>query len=288
MVRIKFNNFFILFLLVSFYTGYIEQSIIIFISVLLHEIGHAAVAKCLKIKVEEIELFPFGGVAKMEDITKYGGYTEAYIALVGPLISGFIAVAAALIPAAGDWAKRIAQYNFILFSFNILPALPLDGGRVLRNILLQHLSYKQATKTMVMLGRAVAVALISYNAVLIYEGSNSIAYIITGIFIYLGCLKELKFCSYYYLFHKNNYKNRRTGKAPIKIRTIKLHKNTYVRYAANQFSPGSICVIHAVDNKGNVTAVLSEADIMDAFLKHGYDCRLEHIKSIDRRKLHIN
>lgn len=280
MVRIKLNLFFILFLFASFYTGYIQQSITIFISVLLHEMGHAIVAKVLGIRVEEIELFPFGGVAKMEDITKYGGYMEAFIAIAGPVISGFIAALCAIFAKDNKLLADTALFNFILMAFNILPALPMDGGRMLRNILLHHMSYKQATRTMVISGRFIAIALVLYNILIIYRGSTSIAYIITAVFIYLGCHKEMKYCSYYYLLHRNNYKKNHGSKKRLKSRIINVYPDTLVRFAANQFSPGTICIIHVRDQSGHVNHILSEADIMDAFLKYGYDCKIEQIKKV--------
>lgn len=278
MIRIKLNLFFILFLSASLYTGYIKQSITIFISVLLHEIGHAIIAKALTIHVEEIELFPFGGVAKMEDITKYGGYMEAFIGIAGPVVSGAIALISAMLSAYDDVFAIIAQFNFILFIFNLLPALPMDGGRILRNVLIHHMSYKQATKVMVVSGRLIAILLVLYNILIIYRGSTSFAFIITGIFIYLGCHKEMKFCSYYYLMNKNNYKKNHGGKRRLKTRIIKVYEHSYVRFAANQFSPGTVCIVHVLDSSGNVISVLSEADIMDAFLKFGYDSKMEQIK----------
>jgi stage IV sporulation protein FB len=281
MVRIKLNLFFILFLFASFYTGYINQSIIIFISVLLHEIGHGIVAKLLGIKVEEIELFPYGGVAKMEDITKYGGYTEALIAVAGPAVSGIIAAIGAILSKQNEVFNTISQFNFILMSFNILPALPLDGGRILRNIMLHYMSYKQATKMMVISGRIIAIALVLYNIVIIYRGNTSAAYIIIGVFIYMGCHKEMKYCSYYYLLHKNNYKKAHPGKRRLRTRIINVHTDTMIRFAANQFSPSTVCKVHLLDASGQVIKVLSEADIMDAFLKYGYDSKVEQIKDGD-------
>jgi stage IV sporulation protein FB len=281
MVRIKLNLFFILFLFASFYSGYINQSIIIFISVLLHEIGHGIVAKLLGIKVEEIELFPYGGVAKMEDITKYGGYTEALIAVAGPAVSGIIAAIGAILSKQNEVFNTISQFNFILMSFNILPALPLDGGRILRNILLHYMSYKQATKMMVISGRIIAIALVLYNIVIIYNGNTSAAYIIIGVFIYMGCHKEMKYCSYYYLLHKNNYKKAHSGKRRLRTRIINVHPDTMIRFAANQFSPSTVCKVHLLDATGQVVRVLSEADIMDAFLKYGYDSKVEQIKDGD-------
>lgn len=281
MVRIKLNLFFILFLFASFYSGYINQSITIFVSVLLHEIGHGIVAKLLGIKVEEIELFPYGGVAKMEDITKYGGYTEALIAVAGPAVSGAIAAIGAILSEGSEFFNTIAQFNIILMSFNILPALPLDGGRILRNVLLHFMSYKQATKIMVISGRMIAIALVLYNIVIIYSGNTSLAYIIIGVFIYMGCHKEMKYCSYYYLLHKNNYKKVHSGKRRLRTRIINVHDDTMIRFAANQFSPSTVCIVHLLDASGQIIKVLSEADIMDAFLKYGYDSKVEQIKDSD-------
>lgn len=277
MIRIKLNLFFILFLFASMYTGFIQQSLIIFASVLLHEIGHAITAKLLGIRVEEIELFPFGGIAKMEDITKYGGFKEGSIAIAGPAVSAMIAALGTVLGEQNELLKTIGQFNFILFVFNIIPALPMDGGRILRNILLHFMSYKRATKTMVILGRLMAIALVFYNILIIYKGSNSVAYIITALFIYLGCHKELRYCSYYYLLNLNNKKGG-FGRRRLMTRTLRLHKDTYIRSAANQFSPNNICIVHVVDDSGRVIKILREADIMDAFLKYGYDSRIGEIK----------
>ncbi len=279
MIRIKLNLFFILFLFVTIYIGYIHQSLIIFASVLLHEIGHVIVAKLLGIKVEEIELFPFGGVAKMEDITKYGGYMEAFIAIAGPGVTAFIAAVGIIFSGSNELLKTIGQYNIILLIFNIMPALPMDGGRIIRNILLHFMSYKQATKAMVISGRLTAIALVLYNIFIIYKSSYSVAYIITALFIYLGCHKELRYCSYYYLLNRNNNKKAGAEKRSSKTRILKLHQDSFVRFAANQFSPGSICIIHVIDDSGRIIKTLSEADIMDAFLKYGYDSKIGQIKS---------
>lgn len=274
MIRIKWNMFFILFLFVSVYTGLVVQSVTIFFSVILHELGHAIVAKRLGVKVEEIELFPFGGVARMEDITKYGGYLEAYIGAAGPAVSGFIALVGAALAGRIPFFESVYQYNFILFTFNLLPALPLDGGRIIRNLLMRHMSYKQSTKAMVLSGRLAAIALVCYNIILIYQGSFSVAYIGTAIFIYLGCHKEMKYCSYFYLLHKNNYK---IGKN-IKSRNIYVYEDTEVRFAVNQLSPGANCVICVVDHTDRILYKLLETDVMDALLKYGYDSKIGDIE----------
>jgi Zn-dependent protease/CBS domain-containing protein len=120
----------------------IVAAVLLFISVLLHELAHSLVAKSRGVAVKSITLFLLGGVSNLESEPEKPG-TEFAVAIVGPLTSVLIAAVfwAAdyfnLIP--GGAGKAIARYlvtiNVLLAAFNILPGFPLDGGRVLRSII---------------------------------------------------------------------------------------------------------------------------------------------------------
>ncbi len=276
-MRIKLNPFFILFLFICGYIGFIEEAMIIFLSVILHELGHAIVAKKVKVRVDEIELFPFGGVARMEDISKFGGYTEAFIAVAGPLVSLFLYAVCIILAKLSVPAGLLTKYNFALFAFNILPALPLDGGRIIRNLLLFYLSYKQSTRIMVFAGQILAISIVMLNIKELMNGSNSLALMITGIFIFLGTLKEKKYCSYMYLLNRNNRKQQSIKNGRINIRNINVSKKTFISQIASSFSPASMCKINVVDSTGRIIKVLNEADIMDGLLKYGYDATVGDI-----------
>lgn len=259
------------------YIGFFEEAVIIFLSVMFHELGHAITARFLRVRVDEIELFPFGGVARMEDISKFGGYTEAFIAIVGPLVSFFLFIFVACFLGISSHALLLKKYNFALFAFNIIPALPLDGGRIIRNVLLFYLSYKQSTRIMVFAGQILAIGLIILNIKQLMDGSNSLAFLAAGIFIFLGTLKEKKYCSYMYLLNKNNRKQLSIKKGNINIRTINVSKKAYIGQVASSFSPVSLCKINVFDSTGKIIKVLNEADIMDGLLKCGYDATIEDI-----------
>lgn len=276
-MRIKLNLFFILFLFLSYYIGYLHVAVIIFLSVFLHELGHVWAARMLKLRVEEIEIFPFGGVARMEQISKYGGATEALVALAGPLVSLLLAMMFYVISIFGETFFLITKYNFILFIFNLIPVLPMDGGRIARNILMYFNGYRKATKIMSLLGRVFAIALVIYNALMIINGDTSVAYLITAIFVFLGAEKEMKYCSYYYLFYRNNKKIKAIKKNTIKKRVIEVRGDVLIRVVANNFSPSSLCEIRVIDNKGRLIKKLSETDIMDSILNYGYDSKLRQI-----------
>ena len=276
-MRIKINMSFILFLFISLYLGYWQHMSIIFISVLAHELGHGIMAKALGANVIEVQLFPFGGIAIMENIAKYGGCKELIVAISGPIISmmvGLIFLIYKNVFALGELAYR---YNSALFLFNLLPVLPLDGGRVVRNILLYRTSYKRATKFMTIGGKLLAIILASFNVHLIIKGQETVAYIAAAIFIFAGAIKEEKNCSYIYLLNRNNRKERMIGKKGVSHRLLKASKETFLKNIVDQFSPGNVCKIRIYDEGGDFIIELSEADIMDGFLMFGYLSKVKDI-----------
>ncbi|MCL4464836.1 MAG: site-2 protease family protein [Chloroflexi bacterium] len=141
----------------------------LFFTVLLHEFGHALVARRYGIKTRDVTLWPIGGVARLERMPD-DPRQELAVALAGPLVSAGIAAALFVWlgltgqsgPISGlsltgvSFLERLMLANFILAIFNILPAFPMDGGRVLRALLALRGEYAQATRTAASIGQAMA------------------------------------------------------------------------------------------------------------------------------------
>jgi Zn-dependent protease len=134
---------------------------VLFASVLLHELGHSVVARARRVPIEGIELHFFGGVAKMKAPPRSPA-DEVAIAIAGPLVSLALAlaffVAARFFPDVSvlDWA---AGMNLSLGLFNLLPALPMDGGRVLRALLARRHGLVGGTERAVKTSRVIAIGL---------------------------------------------------------------------------------------------------------------------------------
>jgi Zn-dependent protease len=152
-----------------------------FASLVLHELGHAIVAQRNHIRIDGITLWLFGGVAKLGGTMPSAG-SEFRVAIAGPLVSLVVGVALTLIawlvplPDAVDAVAAWLGYsNLILLVFNLLPALPLDGGRVLRSALWQlWRDYRRATGAAVRLSRVLALLLILGGLVLlVVQGAYS-------------------------------------------------------------------------------------------------------------------
>jgi Zn-dependent protease/CBS domain-containing protein len=141
----------------------------LFTSVLVHEIGHAVAARVYGVRTKQITLWFLGGVAQLEDMPRARG-AEAVVAIVGPITSALLSVLFAGIlrftDAGGGVAfvfAYLALMNAALAIFNLLPALPLDGGRVLRSLLALAIDRERATVIVGGVSRAVAILLGVYG-----------------------------------------------------------------------------------------------------------------------------
>jgi Zn-dependent protease/predicted transcriptional regulator len=173
----------------------LASAIGIFFSIVFHELSHSLVARHYKLDIKGITLFIFGGVAEMKSEPK-NPKSEFFIAIAGPIMSFFIALVCYLITKAGQawgWPASItgvtgymAFLNTLLGVFNLVPAFPLDGGRVLRAILWHwKKSFRKATHLSSRIGAGFGLALIILG-VLALIGGNIIGgmwYILIGLFL---------------------------------------------------------------------------------------------------------
>jgi Zn-dependent protease len=140
----------------------------VFGCVLLHEFGHALMARRFGIGTEDITLYPIGGVARLQRIPRAPG-AELLIALAGPAVNFAIVGALMLMGSLGMaeelagtelgfFLGQLAVINLFLGLFNLIPAFPLDGGRVFRALLSGWLGRARATSVAATIGRTLAIA----------------------------------------------------------------------------------------------------------------------------------
>ncbi len=170
----------------------------LFASVLVHEIGHTLVARHDGIRTIEIVMFPIGGVSRPERQPR--PREEFWIALAGPTVNlliavgllawvvisqGYVALEQLREPTDANLAERIAFGNLLLWLFNLLPAYPMDGGRLLRSILAHWRSEEEATRMAAGAGQALAVAL---GLAGLLWGNFMLVFV--ALFVYLGAFQE--------------------------------------------------------------------------------------------------
>ncbi len=166
--------------------------------VVLHELGHSLVAMAFGAKVRSVTLYPIGGVAGLESVPRGAG-RELLMAAAGPAVNVLIAGGLALVRGGfPDWSNAAAfpgtaaefldaliRANIVLAVFNLLPAFPMDGGRVLRSFLALFLPYPRATSLAAAIGQALAVGLLLLGLAI---GNPFLSVI--AVFVFLGAGRE--------------------------------------------------------------------------------------------------
>jgi Zn-dependent protease/CBS domain-containing protein len=171
--------------------------VLLFLCVLLHEFGHILTARAFGVATPYVTLLPIGGVAQLERIPEEP-WEEFLIAIAGPLVNVVITIVLVYVGGAAmqgyeataldnthiSMIDRLAVVNLFLALFNLIPAFPMDGGRVLRAALASKFGYVRATEISASIGQFVAFALgfigLMYNPILIF----------IAIFVYLAASSE--------------------------------------------------------------------------------------------------
>jgi Zn-dependent protease len=169
----------------------------VFLCVVLHEFGHALTARRYGIKTRDIILLPIGGVARLESLPTQP-LQELWVALAGPAVNiviaaglyVWLAITASLEPlqtmtlTTGPFLERIMAVNIFLVAFNMIPAFPMDGGRVLRAVLATRTEYSRATQIAASIGQGIAILFgfigLFYNPLLLF----------IAFFVWIGAAQE--------------------------------------------------------------------------------------------------
>jgi Zn-dependent protease/predicted transcriptional regulator len=206
-VPVRFHFTFVLFLLALLVLGLgksrtgpftIAYLLSLFLSVLLHEFGHALVARRFGVHTTEITMLPFGGVSRMERSLK--PHEEFWVALAGPAVNLLLSlilfacvywrnqnvdVRNLNVPTDANLLLQVAFGNLLLAAFNLLPAFPMDGGRALRAILARFRDEDNATRIAAAAGRWLAFAICTYGLL-----NQEYLLVFVAFSIYVGAAQE--------------------------------------------------------------------------------------------------
>jgi Zn-dependent protease len=236
----------------------------VFLCVVLHEFGHALTARRYGIKTRDIILLPIGGVARLERLPT-NPLQELWVALAGPAVNVVIAaglffwlkVTASFEPlqgltlTAGPFLERIMAVSLFLVAFNMIPAFPMDGGRVLRAVLATRKEYSRATQIAASIGQGIAVLFgfigLFYNPLLLF----------IAFFVWIGASQEASMAQI----------NSAIGGIPVQQAMMTdfktLHKNDSLDRAIELTLAGSQKDFPVLDN-GRIEGVLTQSDLLKA------------------------
>jgi len=238
--------------------------LVVFLCVVLHEYGHALAARRYGIQTRDIILFPIGGVARLERIPT-NPLHELRVALAGPAVNVIIAaglfvwlkITASFEPmqmltiTAGPFLERIMAVNLFLVAFNMIPAFPMDGGRVLRAVLATRQEYSRATQIAASIGQGIAVFFgligLFYNPLLLF----------IAFFVWIGASQEAG----------EAQMRSAVGRIPVQQAMMTdfkvIHRNDSLERAIELTLAGAQKDFPVADN-GQVEGILTQADLLKA------------------------
>lgn len=258
-------------LLVTGNSGDLPATILI---LTIHEMSHVLAARLLKLKVNEIELLPFGGAVRIQSIFELNPVHEILVSIAGPLSN----ILLLLLYFGGMQVEGIAaslpgpefvNINLMLAGFNLLPALPLDGGRILRAILARQMGIQRATKISTGMGLLLALVLATAGLYgLYYRVFNYSLFILAGFLVY-SVTREKRNATYVMLRDITYKKEALLKEGSLPIRNIAVLSSLDVKDVVKKFVPQRYHYIQIVDEHLMEQGTLSEGEIVKGLLDHG-------------------
>ncbi|HHY36312.1 MAG TPA: peptidase M50 [Firmicutes bacterium] len=281
-VRILVNKFFLLLLFLYGLLGLIPQVLTVFAACFIHELAHVLVANSYGYRVKEIELLPFGGVARIEDLdlAAFDPEVELNIALAGPLQNLILAGIGLVLRHFLVWQESLAVFfiycNLGMALLNLLPVLPLDGGRLCRAYLVRRLGYRQATERVAGWGRLVGILLLAIGLLGILFSWLSITVLFVALFIFWAARREQVAAAYIFFRFLTRKQRELRDKGLLPIEGLMATESTSLREVVRKFVPRRYHLVFLQDSAGKM-GFLTEGEIVTALLERGLDATLGEI-----------
>ncbi|GAB6180002.1 M50 family metallopeptidase [Desulfotomaculum defluvii] len=274
-IEVRLNPLFLVLLGLFFVAGILEKGLIIFGLVLFHELAHTLVAKMLGVSVINIEILPFGGVARMGGEMSVQPGKEIAVALAGP-VSNIILIGLTMgLKNYGIWSEEFGPYflqiNVMLAFFNLLPALPLDGGRVLRSLLATHVGVSQATLTAARIGQVTSVGIILLGVIGFLQRLVGLDVMIIALFVLYAATKEKNLAPYLFVRHLAHKKEELIQSGMLPVEQLATMEDVPIREIVSQFLPQKFHVILLFNRQMEFQGQISEAQVVDALFNQGMD-----------------
>ncbi|MEW5921499.1 MAG: M50 family metallopeptidase [Bacillota bacterium] len=282
-LQLKLHPYFLLFMLLWLLAGLPLQVFTLFLLVLGHELAHILTARFCTLPVNRIELLPFGGVGYLDKPLELEQPKEMLVAAAGPLFNfilflffynwsrGMYSLPVSVDPLLLSFLTRA---NLFLCCFNLLPGLPLDGGRLLRASLSPRLGFYRATELVARAGRWLGVLLVAFGLLLSSFDYLNLSLSLIGLFLYAAAGREQNTTIYIFLRYLLRKEKSLHRHRVLKGELLVSLEGASVMDVLKQFKPARYHQVVVLGPTFHVKAVLSETFILAVAMQQGMDVTL--------------
>jgi stage IV sporulation protein FB len=269
----RFHPLFSLVIIGSVLTGYFIEVITLFGIVLIHEFGHAAAAKGFGWRLKEVQLLPFGGVAVVEELGTVPAREELIVALAGPLqhlwLIGFAYGAQAFPGVNQEWWSYFIQANIMIALFNLLPILPLDGGKIIQCLLSYIMPYHSCVYYAIVISLLFSALMIVAAVYKVLSGDLQLNLLVIGLFLLYSNwygYRQLPYHFLRFLMSRGKQVSRYMIKGTL-AQPIVVNKQRKISEVLKLFMREKYHLIYVVNEKGRIQAVLPEQQLVYGYLE---------------------
>lgn len=278
----KVNKYFVFYILLLVVVGYKGKLFLAFIIALFHEGVHYLTAKRLGFKGLQIEFFPLGTVLLMKDLEEASPYEDLIVSISGPLSNILISILFMIL----NYKFRRETLNMLIYGnlsiglFNLIPALPLDGGRILRNLLNFKTFYKRANRITVNISIILGIGMMFSYLVLFIKGKNSFSIGLVALFVIVTALKEKERVAYIIMGDVIKKKYKFVKKGYIENRSISIYYKMDLINLMNFIDKNKYNIFMIMDENMKLIDILYEEDIIEALKIYG-NIKIEEYLKLD-------
>lgn len=262
-------------MLASVVTGHFIELISLFVIVFIHELGHVAAARLFGIPVISIQMLPFGGVAVMEDTVHLSAGKEMMIALAGPFQNLLLIVCAYFYQFIGYGDGAFLNYfiecNIIIALFNLLPVLPLDGGKISQAMISLLAPYHATLLWSIRISLFFSAMIIGVATIPSLMGHEHIEFnlLLIGIFLLYSNWHDYRNLPYRFIRFLIQRENRYSKKWKFGgvVVPIVSHPQKPLEYILRLFKKEKYHFIYVMNDQGDIMAVLPEQKVISTYLR---------------------
>ena len=279
----KVLKLFPLYLVILFFLGFKEEMIISLVYILAHEFTHYIVARILGFSAYGVKLLPFGAVLNLKELDEAEPFEDFLLSISGPglnIILSFIFYF--LYYKYGMlYFYKSSMCNWILGIFNLIPAFPLDGGRILRDFLSLKTLYKKANKITLNVGIVIGSILCFFYFICFFRGYVKLSWSLgcIALFITITSMKEKERMSYIIMGDIIKKKNRFINRGYIENRNVSIYYKDYLLQALELIDKNKYNVFLVLDENMTLMDIIYEDEILDALKTYGNITLEEFIES---------
>lgn len=266
----KINLFVFPVVIASLFYGYFIELAIAFAIALLHEISHIISAKIFKVKISYIEILPFGVSARLESNIIENPTYEIIIAFSGPLSNILLALIFYFISDIRmPYASYITICSTAMALINLLPVLPLDGGRIMRAYITKKLGAFSAYSVSIKISRVFIILILGSSVLLLLNSSFNFSYILIGVFLLGNLLGEQNNITRLAVIETASYKEKLKKHGLIRTYVITVDESAPARRILKRLSYDRYHIVCVSDKNFKIKNILTEGEIIHALFENG-------------------